>query len=123
MLTYSSSRLIVRLGNLVAVVNRVFQSLSLNPLLIDTLNNLTSILGPIVGAVDGLLGSLTQGGTLLNFLVDNLGNIVQEFRSASGGIVSSIVGNYLMNMSDTGVVQSLGSGLTQKRTHVRHSML
>lgn len=67
-----------------------------------------------MGAVDGLLGSITQGGTVLNFLVDNLGNIVQEVTSASGSIVSSIVGNYLTNMTDTGVVQSLGSGLTQK---------
>lgn len=75
---------------------------------------MTSILEPIVGAVDGLLGSITQGGTVLNFLVDNLGNIVQEVTSTSGSIVSSIVGNYLTNMTDTGVVKSLGSGLTQK---------
>lgn len=106
--------LIVRLGNLVNIVNRVFQSLDLNPLLIDTLNNVTSILEPIVGAVDGLLGSITQGGTTLSFLVDNLGNIVQEVLGAGGSTVSSIVGNYLTNMTDTGVVQSLGNGLTQK---------
>lgn len=114
MLTQCSTRLIIRLGNLVGIVNRVFQSLDLNPLLINTLNNVTSILEPIVGAVDGLLGSITQGGTTLSFLVDNLGNIVQEVLGAGGSTVSSIVGNYLTNMTDTGVVQSLGSGLTQK---------
>jgi hypothetical protein len=52
--------LIVRLGHLVDVVNRVFQSLDLNPLLITTLNNVTSVLDEVVGAVDGLLGSITR---------------------------------------------------------------
>lgn len=61
------------LGHLVDIVGRVFQSLDLNPLLINTLNNVTSIVGDVVGAVDGLLGSITQGGKTLSFLVDNLG--------------------------------------------------
>lgn len=60
--------LVVRLGNLVEIVNRVFESLDLNPLLINTLNNVTNILDDVVGAVDGLLGSITQGGTTLNFV-------------------------------------------------------
>jgi hypothetical protein len=60
--------LIVRLGNLVEIVNRVFESLDLNPLLINTLNNVTSILDEVVGEVDGLLGSITQGGTTLKFV-------------------------------------------------------
>ena len=60
--------LIVRLGNLVDIVNRVFESLDLNPLLINTLNNVTSILDDVVGEVDGLLGSITQGGTTLKFV-------------------------------------------------------
>lgn len=101
--------LIVRLGHLVDIVNRVFQSLDLNPLLIDTLNNVTSLLEPIVGAVDGLLGSITQSGTTLSFLIDNLGNIVQEV-----GGVSTIVGNYLTNMTYTGQSQTLSGGLTEK---------
>ena len=101
--------LIVRLGHLVDIVNRVFESLDLNPLLISVINNVTSLLEPIVGAVDGLLGSITQGGSTLNFLIDNLGNIVQDV-----GGVSSIVGNYLTNMTDTGAVKDLGQGLTQK---------
>ncbi|KAK4540340.1 hypothetical protein LTR36_009297 [Oleoguttula mirabilis] len=105
--------LIVRLGHLVDIVGRVFQSLDLNPLLINTLNNVTSdvssLLGDVVGEVDGLLGSITQGGTTLNFVVDNLGNIVQSVNGAS-----TIVGDYLQNMTYTGTSQSLGSGLTQK---------
>lgn len=105
--------LIVRLGHLVDIVNRVFSSLDLNPLLINTLNNVTSlvdgVVGDVVGAVDGLLGSITQGGSTLNFLVDNLGNIVQDV-----GGVSSIVGSYAQNMTATGVTQALGNGLTQK---------
>jgi hypothetical protein len=60
--------LIVRLGNLVEIVNRVFESLDLNPLLINTLNNVTGILDEVVGEVDGLLGSITQGGTTLKFV-------------------------------------------------------
>lgn len=101
--------LVVRLNHLADIVNRVFQSLDLNPLLISTLNNVTSILEPIVGAVDGLLGSIVNGGTTLSFLIDNLGNIVQEV-----GGVSSIVGNYLTNMTDTGASQALSGGLIQK---------
>ena len=101
--------LVVRLGHLVDIVNRVFESLDLNPLLLSTIGNVTNLLEPIVGAVDGLLGSVTNGGTTLNFLVDNLGNIVQEV-----GGVSSIVGNYAQNMTATGDVQQLANGLTQK---------
>jgi hypothetical protein len=125
--------MLTKAGHLVDIVNRVFQSLDLNPLLINTLNNVTSlvdgVVGDVVGAVDGLLGSITQGGTTLNFVVDNLGNIVQEV-----GGVSSIVGNYLNNsktfaedswqvsaamltllsVTYTGDSKSLGQGLTQK---------
>ncbi|KAJ4503295.1 hypothetical protein HRR78_007137 [Exophiala dermatitidis] len=101
--------LIVRLGHLVDIVNRVFESLDLNPLLISTINNVTNLLEPIVGAVDGLLGSITQGGSTVSFLIDNLGNIVQEV-----GGVSTIVGNYQTNMTDTGVSQTLSGGLVEK---------
>ena len=52
-----------------AIVQRVFESLDLNPLLINTLNNVTSLVNDVVGEVDGLLGSITQGGTTLSFLV------------------------------------------------------
>ena len=45
----------------------------------------------------------------MNFVVDNLGNIVQQVNGAS-----SIVGNYLQNMTYTGTSSSVGSGLTQK---------
>lgn len=106
--------LIVRLGHLVDIVNRVFSSLDLNPLLITAINNVTSLVGEVVGAVDGLLGSITQGGTTLNFLIDNLGNIVQEVVGGATGTVSTIVGNYLQNMTFTGQSQQLGNGLVQK---------
>ncbi|KUJ08236.1 uncharacterized protein LY89DRAFT_691126, partial [Mollisia scopiformis] len=69
----------------------------------------------VIGAVDGLLGSITQGGTLLNFVVDSLGNIVQSVTNTAGQAVDSIVGNYLNNMTFTGVTSSLGNGLTQKQ--------
>lgn len=91
----------------------MFDSLDLNPLLISTIGNATSLVGnvvtDVVGAVDGLLGSITQGGKTLNFVVDNLGNIVQEV-----GGVSTIVGDYTKNMTQTGVTKSVGQGLTQK---------
>lgn len=67
------------------------------------------VVGDVVGAVDGLLGSITQGGSTLNFLVDNLGNIVQEV-----GGVSTIVGDFTKNMTETGVTKNLGNGLVQK---------
>ena len=106
--------LIVRLGHLADIVNRVFQSLDLNPLLITALNNVTSIVDTVVGAVDGLLGTITQSGTTVSFLVDNLGNLVQEVASAGGSPVSSIVGNYLTNFTYTGTSQNLNNGLVQK---------
>ncbi|THV74587.1 hypothetical protein D6D28_02433 [Aureobasidium pullulans] len=105
--------LVIRLGHLVDIVGRVFDSLDLNPLLINTISNVTSlvgeVVGDVVGAVDGLLGLITQGGKTLNFVVDNLGNIVQEV-----GGVSSIVGDFTKNMTETGVAKSVGQGLTQK---------
>jgi hypothetical protein len=98
---------------LVDIVGRVFESLDLNPLLIDTIGNVTSavgeVIGDVAGAVSGLLGSITQGGKTLNFIVDNLGNIVQEV-----GGVSTIVGDFTRNMTETGVTKDLGKGLTQK---------
>ncbi|KAL0256128.1 hypothetical protein SLS55_008520 [Diplodia seriata] len=106
--------LVVRLGHLVDIVNRVFSSLDLNPLLITAINNVTSIVDTVVGAVDGLLGSVTQGGNTLNFLIDNLGNIVQEVAGAGGDAVSSIVGNYQQNMTQVGDVTNLANGLVQK---------
>jgi hypothetical protein len=106
--------LVVRLGNLVNIVNRVFDSLDLNPLLLDAINGVSSVLGVVVGAVDGLLGSITQGGTTLSFLVDNLGNIVQEVAGTNGTSTSSIVGNYLTNMTYTGESETLSDGLVQK---------
>ncbi len=105
--------LIVRLGHLVDIVNRVFSSLDLNPLLITAINDVTNVIDTVVGEVDGLLGSITQGGTTLSFLIDNLGNIVQEVVGATGS-ASSIVGNYLTNMTYTGVTQTLQNGLVQK---------
>ena len=60
--------LVVRLGNLVEIVNRVFASLDLNPLLIETINSVGDLLDDIVGEVDGLLGSITKGGTTLKFV-------------------------------------------------------
>lgn len=98
---------------MVDIVGRVFESLDLNPLLIDTIGNVTSavgeVIGDVAGAVSGLLGSITQGGKTLNFIVDNLGNIVQEV-----GGVSTIVGDFTRNMTETGVTKDLGKGLTQK---------
>jgi hypothetical protein len=104
---------IERSGHLVDIVGRVFDSLDLNPLLISTIGNATSLVGNVIsdvaGAVGGLLGSITNGGKTLNFLVDNLGNIVQEV-----GGVSAIVGDFTKNMTQTGAAKSVGQGLTQK---------
>jgi hypothetical protein len=106
--------LIVRLGHLVDIVERVFESLDLNPLLIGLINNVTNLIGDVIGAVDGLLGSITQGGTTLNFLVDNLGNIVQEVVGGATGGLSQIVGNYKTNMTQVGADKNIGQGLIQK---------
>ncbi|KAK3209187.1 hypothetical protein GRF29_69g1008171 [Pseudopithomyces chartarum] len=106
--------LVVRLGHLVDIVERVFDSLDLNPLLIGLINNVTNLVGDVIGAVDGLLGSITQGGKTLNFLVDNLGNIVQEVAGGAGGALSQIIGNYQQNMTQVGDIKQIGNGLIQK---------
>ncbi|KAJ4363189.1 hypothetical protein N0V83_010309 [Neocucurbitaria cava] len=106
--------LVVRLGNLVSIVERVFDSLDLNPLLISLIGNVTNLVGEVIGAVDGLLGSITQNGKTLNFLVDNLGNIVQEVVGGAGDAISQIVGNFKLNMTEVaGTVKQVGQGLTQ----------
>lgn len=99
---------------MVDIVNRTLSSLDLNPTLITLLNTVTSVVTEVVGAVDGLLGSIVSGDSTLNFIVDNLGNIVQEVVGDAGSTVSSIVGNYLQNMTLVGDVESLAGGLTQK---------
>ena len=50
--------LVVRLGHLVDIVERVFDSLDLNPLLIGLISNVTNLVGEVIGAVDGLVSSL-----------------------------------------------------------------
>jgi hypothetical protein len=47
--------LVVRLGHLVDIVERVFDSLDLNPLLIGLISNVTNLVGEVIGAVDGLV--------------------------------------------------------------------
>ncbi len=106
--------LIIRLGHLVDIVNRTLQSLDLNPLLINILNDVTDLVDTVIGEVDGLLGSIIQGTSKINFLIDNLGNIVQEVVGDAGKILSSIVGNYQDNMTFTGNQKDLGNGLIQK---------
>ncbi|KAI1781293.1 hypothetical protein F4818DRAFT_398659 [Hypoxylon cercidicola] len=106
--------LIIRLGNLADIVNRTLESLNLNPLLINILNEATDLVNTVVGAVDGLLGSIVNGDSTINFLIDNLGNIVQEVEGTAGTLLSSIVGNYEQNMTDTGAQEILDGGLIQK---------
>lgn len=106
--------LIIRLGHLVDIVNRTLQSLDLNPLLINLLNDLTDVVTEVIGAVDGLLGSIIQGDSKLNFIIDNLGNIVQEVVGTAGSVLSSIVGNYQQNMTFTGQAETLSGGLVKK---------
>ncbi|KAK3495371.1 uncharacterized protein B0T23DRAFT_313611 [Neurospora hispaniola] len=102
--------LIIRLGNLVKVVNRTLSTLDLNPALINLIDGVVDAVDGVIGAVDGLLGSVVQGDSKVNFLIDNLGNIVQEVVGGS----STIVGDYLKNMTFTGTVKDLGKGLMQK---------
>ncbi len=111
---HAELELIIRLGHLVDIVNRTLQSLDLNPLLINLLDTVTDVVENVIGAVDGLLGSVIQGNTRLNFLIDNLGNIIQEVVTDAGNILSSIIGNFQTNMTYTGQSQNLGNGLTQK---------
>lgn len=58
--------LVVRLGNLVQIVERVFDSLDLNPLLLSLVGNVTNLVGEVIGAVDGLVSALHE-----SFLIDS----------------------------------------------------
>ncbi|KAH7302838.1 hypothetical protein B0I35DRAFT_455453 [Stachybotrys elegans] len=106
--------LVVRLGHLVEIVNRTLASLDLNPALINLLDSVGDIVEGVIDAVDGLLGTITQGDSVLRFLVDNLGNIVQEVVEGGGEAVSSIIGNYRQNMTFTGDEKTLENGLVQR---------
>ncbi|CCF33251.1 hypothetical protein CH063_05480 [Colletotrichum higginsianum] len=106
--------LVIRLGHLVDIVNRTLASLDLNPLLINLLDTVGDVVDDVVGAVDGLLGSIVNGDTKINFLIDNLGNIVQEVANAGTTALSTIIGNYQQNMTLTGSQKDLGNGLVQK---------
>ncbi|KAK0388948.1 hypothetical protein NLU13_2525 [Sarocladium strictum] len=106
--------LVIRLGHLAKIVNRTLSSLDLNPLLINVLDTVTDVVGDVIGAVDGLLGSITQGDSTINFLIDNLGNIVQEVTGGAGGAVSTIVGNFKNNMTYTGSQKQLSGGLLER---------
>lgn len=99
---------------MVSIVNRTLSSLDLNPSLISLLNSVTDVVTEVVGAVDGLLGSVVSGGTTQNFIIDNLGNIIQEVGGDSGSTLSTIVGNYLQNMTFTGDAETLSGGLVEK---------
>ncbi|CCC14475.1 hypothetical protein SMACR_09317 [Sordaria macrospora] len=107
--------LVIRLGNLVKVVNRTLSTLDLNPALVNLLDGVVDAVDGVIGAVDGLLGTvLGSDGNKVNFLIDNLGNIVQEVVGVAGEATSTIVGSYLKNMTFTGTIKDLGNGLTQK---------
>ncbi|TDZ23817.1 hypothetical protein Cob_v003475 [Colletotrichum orbiculare MAFF 240422] len=106
--------LVIRLGNLVEIVNRTLASLDLNPLLINVLDTVGDVVDDVVGAVDGLLGSIVNGDSKINFLIDNLGNIVQEVASGGASQLSTIIGNYQQNMTFTGSQKDLGNGLVEK---------
>ncbi|KAI1249950.1 hypothetical protein MGN70_008400 [Eutypa lata] len=106
--------LVIRLGNLVDIVNRTLESLNLNPLLINILNEATDLVDSVVGAVDGLLGEIVSGDSSISFLIDNLGEIVAQTTDTAGNLVSSIVGNFEKNMTYTGAQEILDGGLLQK---------
>lgn len=65
---------------MVSIVNRTLATLDLNPLLINLLNEVTDVVTEVVAAVDSLLGSIVQGNSKINFIIDNLGNIVSFSR-------------------------------------------
>lgn len=106
--------LVIRLGNLVDIVNRTLATLDLNPLLVNVLNEVGDVVSDVIGAVDGLLGSIVNGDSTINFIIDNLGNIVQEVAGSAGTQLSSIIGNYQQNMTYTGAQTILDGGLIQR---------
>ncbi|KAF2969776.1 hypothetical protein GQX73_g3797 [Xylaria multiplex] len=107
-------KLIIRLGNLVDIVDRRLETPNLDPLLINVIDGVTNLVDTVVAAVDGLLGTIVNGDPKINPIIDNLGNIVQEVEGTAGDLFSSIVGNYEQNMTYTGAQEILDGGLIQK---------
>ncbi|KAK8109040.1 hypothetical protein PG984_014841 [Apiospora sp. TS-2023a] len=106
----------IRLDNLVTIVNRTFQSVDLNPLLVNVLNltKAAPVTSAVVGSVDGLLGTITnERGATVKVMIDNLGHIVEEAEGEEGR-PARIVGDYKRDMTDTGAQTSLEGGLTQR---------
>ena len=106
--------LVVRLGHLAEIVNRTLATLDMNPFLLNLVDTSVDLDGDVVGAVDGRLGTIVDGGTTINFLIDNLGNIVQEVIGGNTGSISTVVGSYKQNMMYTGQEKHLEGGFTQR---------
>ncbi|KAI1265221.1 hypothetical protein F5Y18DRAFT_427343 [Xylariaceae sp. FL1019] len=51
------------------IVNRTLETLNLNPLLINVIDDVVDLVDTVVGAVDGLLGSIVNGDSKINFIV------------------------------------------------------
>lgn len=92
----------------VSIVNRTLASLDLNPLLINLLNEVTDVVTEVVAAVDSLLGSIVQGNSKINFIIDNLGNIVSC--SLGNTLVSRVM--RLLTLNDLG-----SRGCRRRRQH------
>lgn len=74
---------------MVSIVNRTLATLDLNPLLINLLNEVTDVVTEVVAAVDSLLGSIVQGNSKINFIIDNLGNIVSYLQEIFSFFIST----------------------------------
>ncbi|CAF1323543.1 unnamed protein product [Rotaria sordida] len=97
-------QLAVYLDNVAKIVTRTMASLDLNPLL-------TTIINGVFRTIDNLLSTLTQNGQLIHQIIDNTGKIINLVLGTEGEILSSVdVGDYLQNMTFTGVTQTLENG-------------
>jgi len=93
--------LIVRLGNLVQIVERVFDSLDLNPLLISLIGNATNLVGEVIGAVDGLVSferRALHSGLLTMSSLDPLRKT--ERRSTSWSTTSVTLSKRLLELAE-----------------------
>ncbi|CAF4852150.1 unnamed protein product, partial [Rotaria sp. Silwood1] len=102
-------QLAVYLDNIAKIVTRTMASLDLNPLLLSFING-------VFQTINNLLATFPLDGHVIHQIIDTVGNIVNQVLGPDGQILSSsIVGDYLKNMTFTGVTQTLANGYTIKQ--------
>jgi len=112
---YAQAELIVRLDNVVKIVDSTLDTINKNPQLITgLLDAVGGLLGDIAGILNSTLNSL---GQVLQTVVDATGNIIARTLDTAGNVISqTIMGNVNALQIITSATNSLGQYVTRVRS-------